>query len=151
MEKTLIIIKPDGVERGMVGEIISRFERRGFRIGALKMVKVERKLAEQHYAVHRGKFFYDDLVKYISSSPVIVAVLEGPDVIKATRLMVGATRPAEAAPGTIRGDLAVSTLRNLIHASDGPETAKEEIALWFTKGGVLDYQRDIDSWIYQAD
>ena len=151
MEKTLIIIKPDGVERGMVGEIISRFERRGFRIGALKMVKVDRKLAEQHYAVHRGKFFYDDLVKYISSSPVIVAVLEGPDVIKATRLMVGATRPAEAAPGTIRGDLAVSTLRNLIHASDGPETAKEEIALWFTKGGVLDYQRDIDSWIYQAD
>ena len=90
MEKTLIIIKPDGVERGMVGEIISRFERRGFRIGALKMVKVDRELAEQHYAVHKGKFFYDDLVKYISSSPVIVAVLEGPDVIKATRLMVGA-------------------------------------------------------------
>ena len=151
MEKTLIIIKPDGVERGMVGEIISRFERRGFRIGALKMVKVDRTLAEQHYAVHRGKFFYDDLVKYISSSPVIVAVLEGPDVIKATRLMVGATRPAEAVPGTIRGDLAVSTLRNLIHASDGIETAKQEIALWFTKGGVLDYQRDIDSWIYEAD
>ncbi len=151
MEKTLIIIKPDGVERGMVGEIISRFERRGFRIGALKMVKVDRELAEQHYAVHKGKFFYDDLVKYISSSPVIVAVLEGPDVIKATRLMVGATRPAEAAPGTIRGDLAVSTLRNLIHASDGVDTAKQEIALWFTKGGVLDYQRDIDSWIYQAD
>ncbi len=151
MEKTLIIIKPDGVERGMVGEIISRFERRGFRIGALKMVKVDRALAEQHYAVHKGKFFYDDLVKYISSSPVIVAVLEGPDVIKATRLMVGATRPAEAVPGTIRGDLAVSTLRNLIHASDGIETAKQEIALWFTKGGVLDYQRDIDSWIYEAD
>ncbi len=151
MEKTLIIIKPDGVERGMVGEIISRFERRGFRIGALKMVKVDRALAEQHYAVHKGKFFYDDLVKYISSSPVIVAVLEGPDVIKATRLMVGATRPAEAAPGTIRGDLGVSTLRNLIHASDGIETAKQEIALWFTKGGVLDYQRDIDSWIYEAD
>ena len=151
MEQTLIIIKPDGVERGMVGEIISRFERRGFRIGALKMVKVDRKLAEQHYAVHRGKFFYDDLVKYISSSPVIVAVLEGPDVIKATRLMVGATKPAEAAPGTIRGDLAVSTLRNLIHASDAIETAKQEIALWFTKGTVLDYQRDIDSWIYQSD
>lgn len=151
MEQTLIIIKPDGVERGMVGEIISRFERRGFRIGALKMVKVDRKLAEQHYAVHRGKFFYDDLVKYISSSPVIVAVLEGPDVIKATRLMVGATKPAEAAPGTIRGDLAVSTLRNLIHASDAIETAKQEIALWFTKGTVLDYQRDIDSWIYEAD
>ena len=151
MEQTLIIIKPDGVERGMVGEIISRFERRGFRIGALKMVKDDRKLAEQHYAVHSGKFFYDDLVKYISSSPVIVAVLEGPDVIKATRLMVGATLAAEAAPGTIRGDLAVSTLRNLIHASDGEETAKEEIALWFTKGTVLDYQRDIDSWIYQAD
>ena len=150
MERTLIIVKPDGVQRGLIGEILSRFERRGFRLCALKMVQVERSLAEEHYAVHKGKFFYNDLVSYISSSPVVVAVLEGPDVIKATRLMVGATKPAEAAPGTIRGDLAVAGLRNLIHASDGPETAEQEIKLWFGEDGVLDYQRDIEKWILET-
>jgi nucleoside-diphosphate kinase len=149
MERTLVIVKPDGVQRSLVGEIIQRFEKRGMRIAALKMVQVSRDLAEKHYAVHKGKFFYDGLVAYIISSPVVVMVIEGHDVIKAVRLMVGSTRPNEAAAGTIRGDLAQVGLRNLIHASDGPETSASEIALWFTPSEVLDYGRDIDKWVFE--
>lgn len=150
MQKTLVVIKPDGVQRGLVGPILNRFEQRGFRIVALKMLTVPPAMAEKHYAVHQGKFFYNDLVQYISSGPVVAFVLEGVEAIKAVRLMVGATRPYEAAPGTIRGDFAVTGLRNLIHASDAPETAESEIALWF--GGANDvqsYQRDLDRWIYE--
>jgi nucleoside-diphosphate kinase len=150
MERTLVIVKPDGVQRGLVGEIIQRFEKRGMRIVAIKMLQVTRDLAEQHYAVHKGKFFYDGLVSYISSSPVVAMVIEGHDVIKAVRLMVGSTRPNEAAAGTIRGDLAQVGLRNLIHASDGPETSASEVALWFKPGEVLDYTRDVDKWVYES-
>lgn len=149
MERTLVIVKPDGVQRGLVGEITQRFERRGFRIVGLKMLQVDRELAEQHYAVHKGKFFYEGLVNYISSSPVVAMVIEGHDAIKAVRAMVGSTRPSEAAPGTIRGDLALMGLRNLIHASDSPETAADEIALWFKPGEVMEYTREIDRWIYE--
>lgn len=149
MEQTLIIVKPDGVQRGFIGEIIARLERRGLRIVGLKMLQMSRPMAEKHYAVHQGKHFYDDLVDYITSGPVVAAVVEGPDVISIVRKMVGKTRPAEAEPGTIRGDLAVTGLRNLIHASDGPETARQEIGLFFDSGEILAYQRDIDKWIYE--
>ena len=138
MERTLVVVKPDGVQRGLVGEIVQRFEKRGFRIAGMKMVHVSREMAEQHYAVHKGKFFYDGLVSYITSSPVVALVIEGNDAIKAVRLMVGGTRPNEAAPGTIRGDLALMGLRNLIHASDAPETAVSEINLWFKPDEVFD-------------
>ncbi|HVB96788.1 MAG TPA: nucleoside-diphosphate kinase [Chloroflexota bacterium] len=149
MEKTLVVIKPDGVQRGLVGPILTRFEQRGFRILALKMLTVPKDMAETHYAVHQGKFFYNDLVNYISSGPVVAMVLEGVEAIKAVRLMVGATRPYEAAPGTIRGDYAVTGLRNLIHASDAPDTATAEIALWFPGQEVQSYSRDMDRWIYE--
>jgi nucleoside-diphosphate kinase len=149
MERTLVVIKPDGVQRGLIGPILSRFEQRGFRVLALRMLTVPRAMAETHYAVHQGKFFYPDLVNYISSGPVVAMVIEGVEAIKAVRLMVGSTRPYEAAPGTIRGDFAVTGLRNLIHASDAPETAAAEIALWFPGGDVQEYQRDVDRWIYE--
>ena len=132
MERTFVLLKPDCVQRRLVGTVIERFEKKGLRLAGLKLVQTGRELAEKHYAVHKGKFFYDDLVKVISSSPVVAMVLEGPNAIGVVRTMVGATRPHEAAPGTIRGDYALVGLRNLVHASDAPETAKSEIALWFS-------------------
>lgn len=147
MQQTLVLIKPDGVQRGLVGKIIARFEERGFKIVALKLMQVPRDLAEKHYAVHKGKTFYADLVKYITVSPVIAMILEGHEAISAVRAMVGATRPWEAAPGTIRGDFSLMGLRNLMHASDAPETAASEIALWFSKDERLVYPRDMDRWI----
>lgn len=147
MERTLVIIKPDGVQRGLVGEILGRFERRGLRLVGLKMLWLDRALAERHYAVHRGKFFYEDLVTYITSGPVVAAVVEGPEAIQVVRAMVGKTRPHESPPGTIRGDLALTGLRNLIHASDAPETAQHEIALFFQPEELFTYTRDIDRWI----
>lgn len=144
-QRTLVVFKPDAVQRGIVGELLARFERRGLRIAAMRALRVERAMAERHYAVHQGKFFFDDLVKLITASPVVAVVLEGPHAIPVVRAMVGATRPHEAAPGTIRGDYALVGLRNLIHASDAPETAVTEIALWFPDG-VLDYRRDIERW-----
>lgn len=146
VQRTLVVLKPDAVQRAIAGELIARFERRGLRLVALRLVKVDRGLAEKHYAVHKGKFFYDDLVKTISASPVVAAVLEGPNSIAVVRSMVGATRPHEAAPGTIRGDYALVGLRNLVHASDAPETAAAEIALWFPEG-VVTYTRDIERWM----
>ena len=145
-QRTLVILKPDAVQRGISGEILARFERRGLRIAALRLVKVERAMAEKHYEVHKGKFFYDDLVKVISASPVIAFVLEGPNAIAVVRSMVGATKPHEAAPGTIRGDYALVGLRNLVHASDAPETAEAEIKLWFPEG-VVTYARDVEKWM----
>jgi len=147
LQQTLVIVKPDGVQRGLVGKILARFEERGFKIVALKMVQVSRELAEQHYAVHKGKFFYEGLVSYIGSSPVVVMVLEGHEAISAVRLMVGATRPWEAAAGTVRGDYAMMGLRNLIHASDAPETAASEIALWFKPEELVNYSREMDRWV----
>jgi nucleoside-diphosphate kinase len=146
VQRTLIVLKPDAVQRAIAGELLARFERRGLRLAALRLVQVERALAEKHYAVHQGKFFYEDLVKTISASPVVAAVLEGPNAIAVVRSMVGATRPHEAAPGTIRGDYALVGLRNLVHASDAPETAASEIALWFPEG-ILSYTRDVERWM----
>lgn len=147
LQRTLVIVKPDGVQRGLVGKILARFEERGFKILALKMEQVSRELAEKHYEVHKGKFFYEGLVTYIGSSPVVVMVLEGHEAIGAVRAMVGATRPWEAAAGTIRGDYAMMGLRNLIHASDAPETAEKEIALWFKPEELVAYTREIDRWV----
>jgi nucleoside-diphosphate kinase len=146
-ERTLIIVKPDGVQRGLVAEILGRFERRGMKLIGLKLMRIDRALAETHYAVHRGKFFFEDLVEYISLSPVVVAVLEAPNAIAISRAMLGATRPHESAPGTIRGDLALEGLRNLLHASDSPETAASEIALFFQPHELMTYEREIDRWV----
>ncbi len=146
VQRTLVILKPDAVQRGIAGEILARFERRGLRIAALRLATVDRALAEKHYEVHKGKFFYDDLVKVISASPVVAFVLEGPNAIAVVRAMVGATRPHEAAPGTIRGDYALVGLRNLVHASDAPETAASEIELWFPDG-VVSYTRGVEKWM----
>jgi nucleoside-diphosphate kinase len=145
-ERSLVVFKPDAVQRAIVGELLARFERRGLRLVALKVVHVERDMAERHYAVHRGKFFFEDLVKTITSSPVVACVLEGPNAIAVIRAMVGATRPHEAAPGTIRGDYALVGLRNLVHASDASDTAKSEIALWFAERELVSYRRDIERW-----
>jgi nucleoside-diphosphate kinase len=145
-ERTLVLVKPDGVQRLLVGRIISRFEERGLKIVGLKLVAVSRELAERHYAVHRDKPFFPGLVAFITSSPLVAMALEGPAAIAVVRAMVGATRPHEAAPGTIRGDLALETAQNLIHASDGPETATAELALWFAPGELVAYEREIDRW-----
>ena len=146
VQRTLVVLKPDAVQRGIAGELLARFERRGLRVAALRLLRVGRAMAETHYEIHRGKFFYEDLVQTISASPVVAIVLEGPNAIPVVRAMVGATRPHEAAPGTIRGDYALVGLRNLIHASDAPETAAAEIALWFPEG-VVSYTRDIEKWM----
>lgn len=145
-ERTLVLVKPDGVQRLLVGRIVGRFEERGLKIVGLKLVRVDRSLAERHYAVHAGKPFFEGLLAFITSGPLVAMVLEGPQAIAVVRSMVGATRPAEAAPGTIRGDLALETAQNLIHASDGPETAAAEVALWFGADELLAYDREIDRW-----
>ena len=146
MERTLVLVKPDGVQRGLIGEILARFERKGLKVVGLRMLDVSRPMAEQHYAVHAGKHFYDGLVEFITSGPVAAIALEGPDAIATVRRLVGKTVPNEAEPGTIRGDLGISGLRNLIHASDAPETATAELDLWFADE-LVDYQRTIDAWI----
>jgi len=142
-----VIFKPDAVQRAIVGELLARFERRGLRIVGLKVLSVDRTMARRHYDVHKGKFFFDDLVKTITSSPVVACVLEGPNAIAVIRAMVGATRPHEAAPGTIRGDYALVGLRNLVHASDALDTAKSEIAFWFTDAELVTYRRDLERWL----
>jgi nucleoside-diphosphate kinase len=147
MERTLVLIKPDGVQRGLVGEIVGRFERKGLKLVGLRMLDVSPELAERHYAVHAGKHFYAGLVEFITSGPVAAVALEGPDAIATVRRMVGRTMPNEAEPGTIRGDLGISGLRNLIHASDAPETATAELAMWFDPADLVAYGRAIDSWI----
>lgn len=150
MERTLVIIKPDGVQRGLAGEIISRFERRGLRLGALKLMQMPLALAQQLYAVHEGKHFYETLLQYITSGPVVVMVWEGRDVIEVVRRTMGATNPAQAAPGTIRADLALETGRNLVHGSDSPETAAYEIPIFFDDDEILFYLRDTDRWIFEV-
>jgi nucleoside-diphosphate kinase len=146
-ERTLVLIKPDGVQRLLAGRILARFEERGLKLVGLKLVQIDRPFAERHYAVHRGKPFFDGLIEFITSGPLLAAALEGPNAILAVRTMVGATRPHEAAAGTIRGDLAVETAQNLVHASDGAETAAAELALWFATDELLDYSREIDRWV----
>ena len=151
MERTLLLVKPDGVQRGLVGEIMARFERKGLKVIGLRLVAVSQELAERHYAVHAGKHFYADLVTFITSGPVAAVAVEGPDAIATVRRMVGRTMPNEAEPGTIRGDLGISGLRNLIHASDAPDTAVAELALWFGSDGLVDYGRAIDAWVVAGE
>jgi len=146
-ERTLVLIKPDGVQRLLAGRILARYEDRGLKIVGLKLIQVSRELAERHYAVHREKPFFTGLVDFITSAPLVAAVLEGPNAIAVVRAMNGATRPHEAAPGSIRGDFALETAQNLVHASDGAETAAGEIALWFQSAELLDYDREIDRWV----
>ncbi len=146
-ERTLVLIKPDAVQRLLVGRILGRFEERGLKLVGLKLVQVDRDLAERHYAIHRGKPFFPGLVDFITSGPLVALVLEGPNAISMVRSMVGATRPYEAAPGTIRGDFGIETGQNLIHASDAPETAEQELALWFAPGELVEYGRGIDRWV----
>ena len=147
MQRTLVLAKPDAVQRGLIGEILGRFERKGLKIVGLRLLTVSRPLAEEHYSVHAGKHFYDGLVEFITSGPVAAIALEGPDAIAVVRKMVGKTMPNEAEPGTIRGDLGISGLRNLIHASDAPDTAEAELALWFGTDALVDYDREVDAWI----
>ena len=146
-ERTLVLAKPDAVQRALIGEILGRFERKGLKVVGLRLLSVPRDMAEQHYAVHAGKHFYAGLVEFITSGPVAALALDGPDAIATVRRMVGKTMPNEAEPGTIRGDLGISGLRNLIHASDAEETAAEELELWFGADSLVDYERAVDAWI----
>ncbi|MBN1691679.1 MAG: nucleoside-diphosphate kinase [Dehalococcoidia bacterium] len=147
MEKTLVLVKPDGVQRCLAGEIISRLERRGLKIVALKMLRMDRELAERHYAVHKDKPFFQDLVSFITSGPIIAAVLEGEKAVESARQTMGSTDPKKAAPGTIRADLGINMEHNLIHGSDSQENAEKEIAIFFRPGEILSYNRDLDKWL----
>jgi nucleoside-diphosphate kinase len=149
LERSLVIIKPDGVQRGLVVEIIGRLEHRGLRLTAMRFMAVAPALAEQHYAVHMGKPFYEPLIEYITSAPVVVMAWEGSKAIEAVRQTVGATNPTNAAPGTIRGDLALDIGRNLIHASDGAETAAFELGLWFKPDDLVAWTRDGERWAFE--
>ena len=150
VQRTLIIVKPDGVQRGLVGTIVERLERRGLQLVGLRLMQIERELAERHYAAHVGKGFFPGLVAYITSAPVVVAVLEGADAIAVVRATMGATSPAAAAPGTIRGDFALEIGRNLVHGSDSEESAAQEIGLYFRPEELLSYRKDIARWISEA-
>jgi nucleoside-diphosphate kinase len=147
MERTLVIIKPDGVQRGLIGDIVSRFERRGLKIVGIKLMRISPELAAKHYAVHVGKPFYSGLIQYITSSPVLVMAIEGTRAIETVRATMGATNPVQATPGTIRADLAVEIGRNLVHGSDGPETAKFELELFFGPDEIVTWNRDVERWI----
>lgn len=149
MERTFIMIKPDGVQRGLIGEIIKRFEQKGFNVIAMKTMNVSRELAEKHYDVHRDKPFFSNLVEFITSAPVVAMVWQGEGIVAATRKIVGETNPLSAEPGTIRGDYGISIGRNLIHASDAVETAQREIALWFEEEELISWQGALQNWIYE--
>lgn len=146
-QRTLIVIKPDGVQRGLIGEILGRFERRGLKLIGLKLMSVTRSLAETHYAVHRDKPFFADLIEFITAAPVVCAVIEGPEAIAIVRNLVGATRFTEAVSGSIRGDYALDLTMNLIHASDAQDTAEKEVSLFFQPDELVDYTRDGDRWV----
>ncbi len=149
MEKTLVLVKPDGVQRGLIGEVIARLERRGLRLVGAKFMQVSQDLAETHYAIHKGKPFYEGLIQYITSAPVMAMVWEGPNAVAAVRQTMGATRPTEAAPGTLRHDFALQVGRNLTHASDSPENGEKEVALWFQPAELVAWGRDVDRWIFE--
>ncbi len=147
MERTLVLIKPDAVQRGLAGAVISRLESRGLKIVAMKMLHMDEAMATQHYEPHVGKAFFRGLMEFITSGPIIAIVLQGHNAVELTRNAMGATNPIDSAPGTIRGDLATDIGRNLVHGSDSPETAQREVALFFTAQEILDYSRDVDPWI----
>ena len=150
MDRTLVLVKPDGVQRGLIGEIMSRLERRGLKIVGMKLRQVSGELANRHYGEHEGKPFFPGLVGFITSGPIVAMAIEGNNVVGLVRNTVGATNPADSAPGTIRGDLGVDIGRNLIHGSDSDESAKRELSLFFNEGELLDYSRDTDPWIIEA-
>jgi len=149
VERTLVLVKPDGVQRGLVGEVIARLERRGLRLVAAKFMNVSQQLAETHYAVHKGKPFYEGLIAYIVSAPVMAMVWEGPNAVAAVRQTMGATKPTEAAPGSLRHDFALEVGRNLTHASDSPENGESEVGLWFKKNELVAWKREADRWIFE--
>ncbi|AWI12694.1 MULTISPECIES: nucleoside-diphosphate kinase [Bacillaceae] len=148
MEKTFLMVKPDGVQRGLIGEIVSRFERKGFQLVGAKLMQIPTSVAEQHYGEHKGKPFYDELVSFITSGPVFAMVWQGENVIATARQMMGATNPKDALPGTIRGDYGVTVGKNIIHGSDSLESAKREISLFFKEEELVEYTRTVDGWIY---
>lgn len=150
MQRTLIIFKPDCVQRRLVGHILQRFEAKGLRVVALKLLQVTRQLGEQHYGEHQGKPFFEGLIGFITGGPVVVGVLEGNEAITVVRTMLGATNGVAAAPGTIRGDFSISKQNNLIHGSDGPESAGREIALWFRPGDLVDYSIAGSQWVFDG-
>jgi nucleoside-diphosphate kinase len=147
MERTLVLVKPDGVQRQLVGEVVSRFERKGLKLVGMKMIQMSVELAERHYAIHKGKSFYDELVRFITSGPVVAMVLEGRMAVKQTRNLMGSTRPEESTPGSIRGDLAIFTGQNLVHGSDSDENAQVEIANFFQPGELVSYELAVKDWI----
>jgi nucleoside-diphosphate kinase len=147
MERTLILVKPDGVQRGLIGSIVDRFEKRGLKLVGMKFLQMSDELAAKHYAVHEGKSFYNSLVEYIVSGPVVAMVWEGSNAVSAARITMGITNPSEAAPGTIRGDFGMEIGRNLVHGSDSPENAGKEVSLFFGPEELVDWQRDSDAWI----
>ncbi len=149
MERTFVMVKPDGVQRNLVGEVIRRFEAKGFTLVGLKMMQVSRELAEKHYDVHKEKPFFGGLVDFIVSAPVVAVVWEGEGVVAAARKIIGATNPLTAEPGTIRGDYGISIGRNLIHGSDAIETAQREISLWFTGEELISWEPTITAWLYE--
>ena len=150
MERTLVLLKPDAVQRALVGEIVSRLERKGLRLAAMKLMRVSEELAHTHYGEHEGKPFFEGLVSFITSGPVLAIIVEGENTVALVRSLMGATNPAEASPGTVRGDLGIAIGMNLIHGSDSLESAARETALFFGDGETLDYQRDVDRWITEA-
>jgi nucleoside-diphosphate kinase len=147
MERTLVLLKPDCVQRRLIGAVLQRFEQKGLRLVGLKLVQTSRALAEKHYAVHKGKPFYDSLLQFITSGPTVSLVLEGPDAVRVVRLMIGQTKANEATPGTIRGDFAIITQNNLIHGSDSPENAKAEVALWFKPEELVEWKPVDAGWV----
>ncbi len=149
MERTLILVKPDAMQRGLAGTILSRLEQRGLRVVGLRLLQVDRAMAERHYAEHVGKPFFEGLVTYITSSPIVAAVFEGTNAVAAARQTMGSTRPTEAAPGTIRGDLGLEVGRNLVHGSDGPESAAREIGIFFEGQELASWPRNVDPWIFE--
>lgn len=149
VERSLVLLKPDTVQRGLIGRVIQRIEERGLRLIAAKFIAVNKGLAEEHYAIHKGKPFYDGLIGYITSAPVLAMVWEGPHAIEAIRQTMGSTNPIEASPGSVRHDFGLQIGRNLTHASDGEETAATEIALWFTPEELVQWSRNTDEWIFE--
>jgi nucleoside-diphosphate kinase len=149
MERSLVLVKPDAVQRGLIGEVILRLERRGLRLVAAKFIAVSDELAKTHYSIHQGKPFYESLIRYITSAPVMAMVWEGPNAINAIRQTMGATRPTDAAPGSVRHDFALEIGRNLTHASDTPDNGVKEVALWFNPDELVIWDRSIDQWVFE--
>ncbi|MCW1928186.1 MULTISPECIES: nucleoside-diphosphate kinase [Bhargavaea] len=147
MEKTFLMVKPDGVQRNLIGEIVSRFEKKGFQLAGAKLMQIPQELAEQHYGEHKERPFFGELVEFITSGPVFAMVWEGENVISTARLMMGATNPKESAPGTVRGDYAVTVGKNIIHGSDSPESAEREINLFFNQEELVSYEKQINNWV----